>query len=145
MFCQDQHLLNYPLQKTIIFKTCLSNIKEQSEWEPLESCSVPDYPNFDALSQKLDETKISNDPPKKYMVLDASSILPEYFVEYSLETDLGITYSQLERLLIDIAFSNRLSHADMPMIVYELSSKMKCLLMVFSRLSNSKTRIEKQI
>ncbi|KAJ3196285.1 Leucine-rich repeat-containing protein 9 [Irineochytrium annulatum] len=47
----------------------------------------------------------------------------EYFVEYSLESDLDRFTTRVERLMVDIAYSNKLSQADMPAIVIDVIGK----------------------
>lgn len=55
----------------------------------------------------------------------AKTVVPEYFIEYSMISNLDQYTTALEKLLIDIAYSSRLSHAEMPHILTELSSKIE--------------------
>ncbi|KAJ3337839.1 hypothetical protein HDU91_001371, partial [Kappamyces sp. JEL0680] len=89
-----------------------------------------DFPAADAIYQRVAvaaEPKTANlqDIPKKFGVFNADCLLPEYLVEYSLESDFEDKSSPCERLLLDIAYSNRISHANMPTVVNELLSKTK--------------------
>jgi Leucine-rich repeat (LRR) protein len=125
--CQDRSHSSQ-LRKTIIYRLGNGNCKEIQERDITPAEIQHRYPEADYISLPCDFTsdaKIVNEVPRKYIVFNPAQMLPEYFVEYSLESDFSKTYSQIDRLLLDIAFSNRLSHANMPLIVQELSSKIK--------------------
>jgi hypothetical protein len=128
--CYETDQRNYNLLKSIIFRSRLSRVKKNSEYDaPLE---VIDSQYYDATYQSCETTEEDKDngdhEKRKYGIFDHECLYPEYLVEYSLEKDHIQKNSQLEKLIIDIAFSNRISHANMPMIVQELSSKIKSVL-----------------
>ena len=89
------------------------------------------YPGYDAIYQRpINRPDLKSlpssqgEPPKNCLLINRDHLLPEYFIEYSLESDLDRFTTQLERLLVDIAYSNRMTHSDMPNIVTELSQKL---------------------
>jgi len=49
-------------------------------------------------------------------------VIPEYFIEYSIEGNKNTYMTKFERLALDIAYSNKLSHSNMPHIIGSLSS-----------------------
>ncbi|KAI8910691.1 hypothetical protein DFJ77DRAFT_470723 [Powellomyces hirtus] len=59
------------------------------------------------------------DAPRRYAFADTRVLLPEYFIEYSLDSTTAHLTSKLEQFLIDLAFSNKLSQAGMPAMVTE--------------------------
>jgi Leucine-rich repeat (LRR) protein len=125
--CQDR-ASNSQLRKTIIYRLGGGNCKDIQEVDITPAEIRHQHPDADYVSVPCDfphETKILTEIPRKYIIFNNAHILPEYLVEYSLESDFSRAYSQIDRLLLDIAFSNRLSHANMPLIVHELSSKIK--------------------
>ncbi|KAJ3168498.1 Leucine-rich repeat-containing protein 9 [Geranomyces variabilis] len=61
----------------------------------------------------------AEDAPKRFAFADTRILLPEYFVEYSLDNPSAHLMSRLEQFLIDLAFSNKLSQAGMPAMVSE--------------------------
>ncbi|KAI8896203.1 hypothetical protein BC833DRAFT_598395 [Globomyces pollinis-pini] len=124
--CQDLNSSN-KLRKAIILRIGHCKTHEIGYEDVLEDINVDAFSGCDILYQRLDQSdgKAGTDQPKRCLVLNPDCLLAEYAVEYSLETDLDPNTTQLERLVIDIAYSNRLSHANMPTIVNELSSKIK--------------------
>lgn len=90
---------------------------------PIEGINNDDYTGYDAVYKSAETVKSANNGPLKYLVFSRNDIVPEFFIEYSMESDWDRLTTQLEKLLVDIAYSNRLSHADMPNIVHELSLK----------------------
>jgi hypothetical protein len=72
----------------------------------------------------INSKSLNNDPCREYFIFDAELALPEYFVEYSLESDFDRLTTKVEKLMVDIAYSNKLSQADMPSIVVEVTKKM---------------------
>ncbi|KAJ3254725.1 hypothetical protein HK103_006877 [Boothiomyces macroporosus] len=115
------------LRRAIIVRTVGLHCQEVSAELDLLKITKYDYPGFDAVYQKIgnSETKSSAEQSRKYLIFNTDAVVAEYSVEYSLESDTEKSISQLERLLLDIAFSNRISHANMPAIVQELSAKIK--------------------
>lgn len=111
------------LRKAIIVRTC--QMQSQEVGKDGFSEFRQHFPTVDALSRPVDETSRTSDGQNHYMVYNTECVLPEYLVEYSLESDLDAETSQIERLLLDIAYSNRISYANMPIIVQELASKVK--------------------
>ena len=51
--------------------------------------------------------------------------VPEYFIEYSISSEIDPQNTALENIVMDVAYSNRLAKAEMPHIVNELSYNMK--------------------
>ncbi|KAJ3285947.1 Leucine-rich repeat-containing protein 9 [Borealophlyctis nickersoniae] len=88
-----------------------------------KDCIYQDFvpPNAAPLSPS---EQLCDDPYRLYVVADRDLILPEYFVEYSLESDLDHLTTRVEKLMVDIAYSNKLSLADMPAIVTEVCAKL---------------------
>jgi Leucine-rich repeat (LRR) protein len=133
-FSEGIHMTNYfecqanskecKLYKTIILRLSTTKMKELSEFDDPNIVSAA---SWDALVQKCDtgSDNIRSEEAKNYYILNRNCTYPEYLVEYSLEDEMDQKTNQLEKLIIDIAFSNRISHANMPTIVYELSSKIK--------------------
>jgi hypothetical protein len=121
------------LRKVVIFKTfkmATQEVSEQMNSQEFENIAAYDFPAAEAIYQKVFATPESRQAipaeiPKNYRVFDASCLLPEYLVEYSLESDFDSQYTPSERLLLDIAYSNRIAHANMPAVVVELLSKLK--------------------
>lgn len=54
--------------------------------------------------------------------MDSSIVVPEYFIEYSLEREKNTHMTKFERLALDVAYSNKLSHSNMPQIIGSLSN-----------------------
>ncbi|KAJ3322494.1 hypothetical protein HDV06_003038 [Boothiomyces sp. JEL0866] len=115
------------LRKAIIVRTIGLHCQEVSIDEDLSKLNRYDYPGFDAVYQKVghSDSKSSGEQSRKYLIFNTETVVAEYSVEFSLESDSDKGTTQLERLLLDIAFSNRISHANMPAIVQELSAKIK--------------------
>jgi hypothetical protein len=69
--------------------------------------------------------------------MDKRIIIPEYFIEYSLEGDTSPKYmTKFERLALDISYSNKLSHSNMPHIIGSLSSHFEAIpVLIFFILS----------
>ncbi|KAJ3265551.1 Leucine-rich repeat-containing protein 9 [Chytriomyces hyalinus] len=62
-------------------------------------------------------------PCRKYYAGNKDLVTPEFFVEFSLECDLDRFTTKSEKLMLDIAYSNKLSQADMPSIVMDIFKK----------------------
>lgn len=123
---------NY-LRKVIIVRTNQMQTQEVSEdlsFDAFASLGSASFPAADGISQRVIlHNDVSNsapaDLPRRYLVYNRECIMPEYLVEYSLDSDFAPSTNQIQRLILDIAFSNRISHANMPMVIQELSSKIK--------------------
>jgi hypothetical protein len=81
------------------------------------------YPGVNCLFFDTPSVANSSDPCRQYYVFDKDLALPEFFVEYSLESDLDRLTTRFERLMVDIAYSSKLSQADMPAVVLEVGRK----------------------
>ncbi|KAI8921751.1 hypothetical protein BC831DRAFT_475811 [Entophlyctis helioformis] len=120
------------LRQAIIVRSIPANVSEVAESSSsIEHVNADHYPGRDGVCQRITNrphikgnTVVHGEYPKEYFVFDRDVLLPEYFIEYSLESDLDRYTTQLERLMVDIAYSNRMSHSDMPNIVSELSLKL---------------------
>ncbi|KAJ3035656.1 Leucine-rich repeat-containing protein 9 [Rhizophlyctis rosea] len=90
-----------------------------------ETLSQPHpFHHVDFLHQALPLHNIAEDACRMYAIADHDLVLPEYFVEYSIESDLDRLTTRVEKLMVDIAYSNKLSLADMPGIVTEVAMKL---------------------
>ncbi|KAJ3163656.1 Leucine-rich repeat-containing protein 9 [Geranomyces michiganensis] len=69
------------------------------------------------VASSADVPPRTEDVPRRYAFADTRLLLPEYFVEYSIDTPSTHFTSKLEQFLIDLAFSNKLSQAGMPAMV----------------------------
>lgn len=100
----------------------------QGDLKDFEAITKQDYPAADAvtvnISKNVDGDVNDAEAPKKVLIINKDYILPEYLVEFSLESDFQTNTTPLQQLLLDITYSNRISHANMPSIVQELASKM---------------------
>ncbi|KAJ3411055.1 Leucine-rich repeat-containing protein 9 [Chytridiales sp. JEL 0842] len=83
-----------------------------------------DYPSANAVFREINSKPPNGDSCREYFVFDPELVMPEYFVEYSLESDFDRLTTKVEKLMVDIAYSNKLSQADMPTIVVEVTKKM---------------------
>ncbi|KAJ3037570.1 Leucine-rich repeat-containing protein 9, partial [Rhizophlyctis rosea] len=84
-------------------------------------------PSHDLLYQNLPTPNIhtsAEDTSRMYLPTDLDLVLPEYFVEYSIESDLDRLTTKVEKLMVDIAYSNKLSLADMPGVVMEVRGEL---------------------
>ncbi|KAI9356534.1 hypothetical protein DFJ73DRAFT_623012 [Zopfochytrium polystomum] len=82
-----------------------------------------EYPGTHCLYYDVADGAMTLDPCRHYVVLDRELALPEYFVEYSIKSDLEHLTTKVEKLMVDIAFSNKLSQADMPSIILQITRK----------------------
>ena len=129
--CHDQKSGNNYLRKVVIVRTSQLQTQEVSEdisTDQFLAVSNSDFPAADGVSQRVYLHDVQSPPadfPRRYMVFNEDCILPEYLVEYSLDSDFHASTNQIQRLILDISFSNRISHSNMPMVVHELSSKTK--------------------
>ncbi|OAJ40643.1 hypothetical protein BDEG_24350 [Batrachochytrium dendrobatidis JEL423] len=129
---QMSTIVKKSLRQAVIIRGLLKNSANVSNTiESIKQCKVNEYPKMDAVYQKIsnlfknkDTPTKTGDIPKEYCVFSRNVLLPEYFIEYSLESDMDQYTTQLERLLVDIAYSNRMSHSDMPSIAAELRKKL---------------------
>lgn len=120
------------LRKVVLARTTPIQTQEvaeslsQQEFAGITSAS---FPGADVISQKVALNDLSNvlpaDSPRKFLIFNQECVLPEFLVEYSLDSDIDVSTSQIQRLLLDIAFSNRISQSNMPMVVHELTQKLK--------------------
>ncbi|KAI9104748.1 hypothetical protein DFS34DRAFT_575701 [Phlyctochytrium arcticum] len=77
----------------------------------------PALQNKDCIYQDLPGKLSSMDdtePRRKYVFTDRHLLLPEFFVEYSVETDLDRLTTKAEKVMMNMAFSNKLAQAGMP-------------------------------
>ena len=97
---------------TIITKKDLHNLDKEA------------YRSYDAVYKNIKSSsdKVGMESVKDYVILDGSIIVPEYFIEYSVERDKNKFLTKFERLSLDIAYSNKLSHSNMPQIIGSLSN-----------------------
>jgi len=89
------------------------------------SCTQADFPNMDGVYQlrsKISKSSTS-EASKNFLIFNYDLITPVYYIEYSLDVDGVASTSRLERLALDIAFSNKLSHSSMPMIFSSMVAK----------------------
>ncbi|RKO93872.1 hypothetical protein BDK51DRAFT_18137 [Blyttiomyces helicus] len=70
-------------------------------------------------SERPQSSSVQTDSLGYFTTIDRNRILPEYFIEYSLQSDLDRLTTRAERLMVDIACSNKLGQADMPAVVTE--------------------------
>ncbi|KAI8827030.1 uncharacterized protein EV422DRAFT_491205 [Fimicolochytrium jonesii] len=61
-----------------------------------------------------------DDMPLKYIFKQSTDLLPEYFVEYTIEAEAADMTSKFEKFLIDLAFSSKLAQPGMPAMVTNL-------------------------
>ena len=120
------------LRKVVLVRNTHLQIQEVSEnlaYEEFAGITNSSFPGADAASQRVSLNDLSNnapaESPRKYVIFNHECVVPEYLVEYSLDSDFDVSITQIQRLILDIAFSNRISHANMPIVVHELTSKIK--------------------
>ncbi|KAJ3126543.1 Leucine-rich repeat-containing protein 9 [Nowakowskiella sp. JEL0407] len=108
---QQQHRHDKRLRQAVIVKayTCSSTTQEEAK----------DNKN------SATESEVSSNTCKSFDSFDGDLVLPEFFLEYSLESNLDRLTTKMEKLMIDIAYSNKLSQADMPAIISEICSRIK--------------------
>jgi hypothetical protein len=70
--------------------------------------------------------------PKNLRILNNQLIMPEYLIEYSLENEKNPCATKFERLSLDISYSNKLSHSNMPSTISSLLSRFDNGKYVFS-------------
>ena len=123
------------LKKALIVKVYGTNYTLVDS-NPGTSYSSKDFPGMDGVYMEVLNSKTSlqsSECPKDYILFHHECILPLYFIEYSLEAEKNSFSSKLERLALDIAYSNKLSHSIMPNIIGSLTSKFeKCPVCTFS-------------
>ena len=110
---------------TKVYTERVAPIKDDAE--SLSQVESEDYPLIDAVYIERQSTsskpETNADPAKDFAILDRDLIIPEYFIEYSLEADNNQRMTKFERLALDIAYSNKLSHSNMPHIIGSVSSR----------------------
>ncbi|KAI8913666.1 hypothetical protein EDD86DRAFT_201175, partial [Gorgonomyces haynaldii] len=119
--CGDEDSFTKTMRQAVIVKVGFVN---QIELNPQKFANVEhqDFPSADAVYM-VHKTK-GQECPLSYIAFNNCVMLPEYFIEYSIESEWDQLTTPLEKLLVDIAYSNRLSHSEMPSIVQELSQKL---------------------
>ncbi|KAI8619983.1 hypothetical protein BC830DRAFT_1059795 [Chytriomyces sp. MP71] len=87
--------------------------------------NLADHPCIDLFYYDDGPKSPNGDVPcRKYFAANKDLVTPEFFVEFSLECDLDRFTTKSEKLMLDIAYSNKLSQADMPSIVLEIFKKL---------------------
>lgn len=82
-----------------------------------------------------------DDVPRRFVFTDPDLLLPEYFIEYSVESDPTPLDRKVDKLMLDLAFSSKLSQADMPAMVEDILQKTSAIavsLKIGALISNSK-------
>ncbi|KAJ3129092.1 hypothetical protein HK100_008831 [Physocladia obscura] len=88
------------------------------------SLNFPDNTVIDLFFEDVGEKSPQGDVPcRKYFIVNKELATPEFFVEFSLECELDKFTTKSEKLMLDIAYSNKLSQADMPSIVMDIVKK----------------------
>ncbi|KAJ3044163.1 hypothetical protein HDU99_009934, partial [Rhizoclosmatium hyalinum] len=112
------------LRQAIILRTVANRCARISEDAARNGINLADYPNVDLFFYDLGPKSAQGDVPcRHYFVANKELATPEFFVEFSLECDLDRFTTKSEKLMLDIAYSNKLSQADMPTIVAEIAKK----------------------
>ncbi|ORY39828.1 L domain-like protein [Rhizoclosmatium globosum] len=112
------------LRQAIILRTVANRCARISEDAARNGINLADYPNVDLFFYDLGPKSAQGDVPcRHYFVANKELATPEFFVEFSLECDLDRFTTKSEKLMLDIAYSNKLSQADMPTIVTEIAKK----------------------
>lgn len=95
----------------------------------MEDLTQEQYPGFDAVHKTRGALRSSSQSlpnlPKTYQVFDKELLTPEFLVEFSLESNSDLLTTQLERLTLDLAYSSKLSHSNMPHIISPLIEKLE--------------------
>ncbi|KAH6567544.1 hypothetical protein BASA62_006015 [Batrachochytrium salamandrivorans] len=138
------------LRQVIIVQALVKNSKMISNsTDSIHTVKEKAYPGQSAVYQNAPlHTKIKeniefdDDIPKEYCVFNRDILLPEFYIEYSIENDLDQYETPMERLLIDVAHSSYMSHSDIPGIVRDLEGKLKDETKPFSLMAND-TSMEK--
>ena len=95
----------------------------------MEELTQEQYPGFDAIHKTRGALRTSQnclpDLPKTYQVFDKELLTPEFLVEFSLESEVDQLTTKLERLALDLAYSSKLSHSNMPHIVGPIIDKLE--------------------
>lgn len=97
--------------------------------ESLQNIDKNEYQAIDAVFnvKTFPSVKPGSDTAKDYFIMDSSIVVPEYFIEYSLEGEKNKQMTKFERLALDIAYSNKLSHSNMPNIIGSLSNHFEAI------------------
>ncbi|KAI8805973.1 hypothetical protein BJ742DRAFT_901172 [Cladochytrium replicatum] len=96
-----------------------------------DTSGAPDAPNGASECELIGRRSMC----KVVQPYDGKLVLPEFVLEYSLENDQSKHRPAIETLVNELAFSNKLSQADMPSIVLEVLSTLEENLFVFSEAS----------
>ncbi|KAJ1535404.1 Leucine-rich repeat-containing protein 9, partial [Nowakowskiella sp. JEL0078] len=124
------------LKQAIIVKAFTSKTTNMSYDENSKKIDAKDFPGLDGVFKEInskqrpftaDSTGSCNaamDSCKYFIAFDGDLVLPEYFLEYSLESELDRLTTKVEKIMVDIAYSNKLSQSDMPAIITEISTRM---------------------
>ncbi|KAI9334738.1 hypothetical protein BDR26DRAFT_866682 [Obelidium mucronatum] len=109
------------LRQAIILRTVANRSVRVSDDPSRTGINLADYPNCDIFFTDISPKSAQGDVPcRQYYVLNKELVTPEFFVEFSLECDLDRFTTKSEKLMLDIAYSNKLSQADMPAIVMDI-------------------------
>ena len=91
--------------------------------QDLESIISSNNNGIHSVYYDIEGREFEGDPCRQYYVFDRELLLPEYFIEYSIESDLDVLTTKIEKLIVDIAYSNKLSQANMPASLDDLAKK----------------------
>ncbi|KAJ3012251.1 UNVERIFIED_CONTAM: Leucine-rich repeat-containing protein 9 [Siphonaria sp. JEL0065] len=109
------------LRQAIILRTVANRCGRLTDDPGRTGVNLADYPNIGLFFNDLGPKSAQGDVPcRQYYVLNKELVTPEFFVEFSLECDLDRFTTKSEKLMLDIAYSNKLSQADMPSIVMDI-------------------------
>ncbi|KAI8846431.1 hypothetical protein BC829DRAFT_398533 [Chytridium lagenaria] len=109
------------LRQAVIVKSFANKVQRTDA--DLATLNSTDLNGVNCIYRDTSKPGLHSDPCRQYLVFDRELILPEYFVEFSLESDLDRLTTKIERLMVDIAYSSKLSQADMPSIVLDVIGK----------------------
>ncbi|KAJ3333338.1 Leucine-rich repeat-containing protein 9 [Blyttiomyces sp. JEL0837] len=119
----ESEKFEHKLHQAIIVRTLVNRSQKVDDNFAIQSTTQQDFPKIDCVFKQIPSRNPVGDPCRQYKVFDGELVLPEYFVEFSVESDLDSLTTRVERLMVDIAYSNKLSQADMPAIVFEVARK----------------------
>ncbi|KAJ3065950.1 Leucine-rich repeat-containing protein 9 [Podochytrium sp. JEL0797] len=113
------------LRQAIILRTVANRSDKVSEEAERTGINLSEYPGVDLFFRDVGVKSTKGDvPSRNYHVVNKELMTPEFFVEFSLECDLDRFTTKSEKLMLDIAYSNKLSQADMPAIVMDIVKKL---------------------
>ncbi|KAJ3352700.1 Leucine-rich repeat-containing protein 9 [Entophlyctis luteolus] len=109
------------LRQAIILRAVSNRSSQVNEDAVKFGINHADSLGIDLYYHDLGQKSSQGDVPcRKYFVVNKELITPEFFVEFSLECDLDRFTTKTEKLMLDIAYSNKLSQPDMPEIVMDI-------------------------